>query len=121
MNKLLALGVMLVAVGSSPIGWTTAIAASFDCSAASTADEKAVCANADLSSLDSEMSGLWFGYKAMPLLMGASGDRQDQADAFLKSRAACGSDTACLTKLYNARIATLQSNITWAVKNYCNN
>lgn len=121
MNKVLALGVVLAAMGSSPMGWSTANAASFDCSAASTADEKAICANPDLSSLDSEMSGLWFGYKAMPLLMGASGDRQDQAEAFLKSRAACGSDTGCLTKLYNARIATLQTNINWAVKNYCNN
>ncbi|MDA4844076.1 hypothetical protein [Hoeflea poritis] len=56
----------------------------------------------------------------MPLLMGASGNRQDEAQAFLKSRAACGSDTACLTSLYNDRISTLQKNIDWAVKNYCN-
>ncbi|MCP4318935.1 MAG: hypothetical protein GY789_23820 [Hyphomicrobiales bacterium] len=96
-------------------------AASFNCSEASTEDEKAVCSNADLSALDSEMAGLWYGYKAMPLLMGASGNRQDEAQAFLKSRASCGSDTACLTKLYSARIATLKQNIDWAVKNYCNN
>ncbi|MCR9139441.1 MAG: hypothetical protein NXI27_25800 [Alphaproteobacteria bacterium] len=121
MKKLLAFSVVFAAMGSNPMGWSTAHAASFDCSAASTADEKAICANPGLSSLDSEMSGLWYGYKAMPLLMGASGDRQDQADAFLKSRSACGSDTACLTKLYDARIETLQTNINWAVKNYCNN
>ncbi|WP_246660458.1 hypothetical protein [Nitratireductor sp. XY-223] len=96
-------------------------AASFDCSEASGADEKAVCASPELSSLDSEMAGLWYGYKAMPLLMGASGNRQDEAQAFLKSRAACGSDTGCLTSLYKKRIATLQNNIDWAVKNYCNN
>ena len=95
-------------------------AASFDCSAASSADEKAICSNPDLSSLDSEMAGLWYGYKAMPLLMGASGNREDEAQAFLKSRSACGSDTGCLTKLYDARIATLKQNIDWAVKNYCN-
>lgn len=121
MNKIVAVGMVLAGMALSPNGFSMAIAASFDCSAASTADEKAICANADLSSLDSEMSGLWFGYKAMPLLMGASGDRQDQAEAFLKSRAACGSEVACLTKLYNARITTLQTNINWAVKNYCNN
>ncbi len=97
------------------------LAASFDCSAATTTDEKAVCANPQLSSLDSEMAGLWYGYKAMPLLMGASGNRQDEAQAFLKSRAACGSSTACLTNLYNQRISTLKTNIDWAVKNYCNN
>ena len=101
--------------------WPLAVqAASFDCSAASAADEKAICANADLSALDSEMAGLWYGYKAMPLLMGASGNREDEAQAFLKARSACGSETGCLTKLYNSRIATLQQNITWAVKNYCN-
>ena len=95
-------------------------AASFDCAKATSSDEKAICSNANLSSLDSEMAGLWYGYKAMPLLMGASGNRQDEAQAFLKSRAACGSDTACLTSLYNDRISTLQKNIDWAVKNYCN-
>lgn len=121
MKQLFAIGILLIASGLSPFVMTQAGAASFDCSAASAADEKAVCADPDLSSLDSEMAGLWFGYKAMPLLMGANGDRQDQAQAFLKSRGACGSNTACLSKLYNARITTLKSNINWAVKNYCNN
>ena len=101
--------------------WSFAAAASFDCSSASTPDEKAVCSDSALSSMDSEMSGLWFAYKAMPLLMGASGDREDQAKAFLKSRSECGANTSCLTKLYTARIETLQTNINWAVKNYCNN
>ena len=67
------------------------------------------------------MAGLWYGYKAMPLLMGASGNRQDEADAFLKARAACGSGVSCLTNLYEQRISTLKTNIDWAVKNYCNN
>ena len=111
----LVLGGMLAACIATPVH-----AASFDCSAASTEDEKAVCSDPALSALDSEMSGLWYGYKAMPLLMGASGNRQDEAQAFLKSRASCGSDTACLKKLYDARIATLKQNIDWAVKNYCN-
>ena len=112
----LAATLALAALAAAPVR-----AASFDCSKATTADEKAVCANAGLSALDSEMAGLWYGYRAMPLLMGASGNRQDEAQAFLKARAACGSDAACLTKLYNQRIATLQQNIDWAVKNYCNN
>lgn len=95
-------------------------AASFDCAKATSPDEKTVCSNSELSSLDSEMAGLWYGYKAMPLLMGASGNRQDEAQAFLKSRMVCGSDAACLTSLYEDRISTLQKNIDWAVKNYCN-
>ena len=67
------------------------------------------------------MAGLWYGYRAMPLLMGASGNREDEARAFLKARGACGSDTACLTRLYETRISTLQKNIEWAVKNHCSN
>jgi uncharacterized protein len=121
MKWLIAAGIIVIMSGFVPAGISEANAASFDCSAASTPDEKAICADPALSSLDSEMSGLWFGYKAMPLLMGASGNRQDEAQAFLKTRSSCGSNAACLTKLYNARIATLRTNIGWAVKNYCNN
>ena len=96
-----------------------ALAAGFDCTAAATADEAAICSNADLSALDSEMAGLWFGYKAVPLLMGASGNRGDEAQAFLKARSACASDTGCLTGLYDSRIATLKQNIGWAMKTLC--
>lgn len=96
-------------------------AASFDCSKATAPDELAICSNPTLSALDSQMGGLWFGYKAMPLLMGVSGIRHDAATAFLKSRAACGSNVSCMAELYNERIATLQSNIDEAVKNHCTN
>ncbi len=121
MKQVFVTAVFLMASGFASLVPIHAMAASFDCAAASTQDEKAICADPDLSSLDSEMAGLWYGYKAMPLLMGASGDRQDEARAFLKSRAACGSNTTCLSKLYTARISTLKTNIDWAVKNYCNN
>lgn len=96
-------------------------AASFDCSKASAADEVAICDNPDLSAMDSEMAGLWYGYKALPLLMGASGNRQDEANAFLKTRAACGANVSCLQAAYTQRIATLKSDITNGVQNYCNN
>ena len=95
-------------------------AASFDCSKASAADEVAICGNPDLSALDSEMAGLWFGYKALPLLMGASGNRQDEADAFLKTRAACGANVSCLQDAYGKRIATLKRDIANGVQTYCN-
>lgn len=115
--KIKALAIALAAtVFSLPV-----FAASFDCSKATAPDELAICSNPTLSALDSQMGGLWYGYKAMPLLMGVSGIRLDAATAFLKSRAACGSNVSCMTKLYNERIATLQSNIDDAVKNYCTN
>lgn len=101
--KIKALAIALAAtVFSLPV-----FAASFDCSKATAPDELAICSNPTLSALDSQM--------------GVSGIRHDAATAFLKSRAACGSNVSCMTKLYNERIATLQSNIDDAVKNYCTN
>lgn len=86
-------------------------AAGFDCSKASAPDEKAVCASPQLSALDSQMTGLWYAYSRVPMLMGSSGNRQDEAQAFLARRRQCGSDVACISSAYNARIATLESEI----------
>ncbi|MEP3277641.1 MAG: hypothetical protein ABJN26_28960 [Stappiaceae bacterium] len=97
----------------------TSEAASFDCSKASAPDEIAICDNPDISAMDSEMAGLWYGYKALPLLMGASGNRQDEATAFLKTRSACGANVSCLRSAYTQRIAKLKSDITSGVQNYC--
>lgn len=86
-------------------------AAGFDCSKASAPDERAVCDNPQLSALDSEMTGLWYAYSRVPMLMGSSGNRQDEAQAFLARRRQCGSDAACISAAYTARIATLQQEI----------
>lgn len=91
-------------------------AASFDCGKAQAPDEWAVCADPALSALDSEMGGLWFAYGRFPMLMGANGNRHDEARAFLTSRAACGANATCLTALYQARIAALKQQITAYIK-----
>lgn len=96
-----------------------ASAASFDCSKAKAPDEIAICANPDISALDSEMGGLWFAYSQFPFLMGMSGNRQDEAHAFLQTRAACGANVSCLKGAYNQRIATLKQEITSAMQQYC--
>jgi len=103
----LALGLAGAAFASGEAG-----AAGFDCSKASAPDEKAVCASPQLSALDSEMTGLWYAYSRVPMLMGSSGNRQDEADAFLARRRQCGSDAACINAAYIARIAALQGEIT---------
>lgn len=94
-------------------------AASFDCTKAKAPDEIAVCANPDLSALDSEMGGLWFAYSQLPFLMGMSGNRRDEAHAFLQARAACGANVACLTTAYQQRIATLKQQLTSGMQEYC--
>jgi uncharacterized protein len=103
---LLAFGVAAGALASSE-----ASAAGFDCSKATAADERAVCDNPQLSALDSEMTGLWYAYSRVPMLMGSSGNRQDEAVEFLAHRRQCGSDVDCLATAYNDRIAVLQREI----------
>ena len=87
-----------------------------DCAKAQAPDERAVCADPTLSALDSEMGGLWFAYSRLPMLMGGNGNRHDEARAFLASRTACGADAACLTALYQSRIAALKQQITAYIK-----
>lgn len=92
-----------------------ASAASFDCGKAAKPDELAICGTPELSALDSEMAGLWFAFRKVPMLMGASGARMDDAQAFLDERAACGGDVACLRKAYQNRIAALKDGISRAM------
>ncbi len=98
------------------VGIAPARSASFDCAKAQAPDERAICANRNLSERDVEMSALWFSYSRIPLLMGANADRRDGQAAFLRARTACGGDLSCLEKLYAARIATLKTDITSALK-----
>ncbi len=84
---------------------TTAHAASFDCKKASTAVEKLICADAQLSKLDEELAAAYRD------AMGNAGQaekaalREDQA-AWLKSRNAC-KDRLCIEGAYRTTIATL--------------
>lgn len=109
MMRSLKCAAILIAVGffHSIPAW----AASFDCSLARSPDEVAVCGNARLSALDSEMGGLWYAYSRVPLLMGANGNRNDEAQAFLARRRACGSNVLCLSDAYQARLTTLRGEI----------
>lgn len=87
--------------------WQPGWAASFDCSKAETADEKAICADRSLNDADVEMSVLYTQLK--PLLgMGARGDMEDEQAAWLKRRAGCGADRACLIKAYEDRVQQLR-------------
>ncbi|MBM1172236.1 DUF1311 domain-containing protein [Microvirga arabica] len=87
--------------------WQPAAAASFDCSKAEAADEKAICADHQLNDADVEMAVLYTQLK--PLLgMGARGDMEDEQAAWLERRAACGADRACLGKVYQERVQQLR-------------
>lgn len=98
---------------------TPSLGQSFDCAKAATATEHAICDSKNLSNLDTEMAALNWSYNQVPMMMGASGDRQDAAKAFQTKRDACGSDTGCLTNAYTARIAQLKSQIETSMHAYC--
>ncbi|MBD2750763.1 hypothetical protein IC232_29415 [Microvirga sp. BT688] len=87
--------------------WQPARAASFDCSKAEAADEKAVCADRHLNDQAVEMAVLYTQLK--PLLgMGARGDMEDEQAAWLKRRTACEADRPCLSNAYRERIQQLR-------------
>jgi uncharacterized protein len=83
-------------------------AASFNCARARSADERVVCASRALSELDVEMV-VRFETLTGLVGMGTRGDMGDAQRDFLKARGRCGANNACLTALYQARIATLKN------------
>lgn len=107
------MGIMFFTSATAP-----AQAASFDCSKATAADEVAVCRDGVTSALDSEMGALFYAYDKVPMLMGSSGARHDDAEAFLKTRAACGADITCLRRAYTARIAALKENLAASMQQF---
>jgi uncharacterized protein len=96
-----------------------AAAASFDCAKAAKPDEMAICNTPSLSDLDVAMATLYGVRMELPMLMGARGAAQDEQRDFLSTRAECGSDVACLTSTYNARIDVLKNTISGAMQDYC--
>jgi uncharacterized protein len=85
----------------------SAFAASFDCGRARLPDEKAVCASRQLSEMDVEMSVRYQMLTGL-VAMGTRGDMQDEQQAWLKSRKACGGNQSCLLNAYRRRIGTLK-------------
>jgi uncharacterized protein len=101
-GKTLCLTILLL-----PLAWQPSEAASFECSKAEAADEKAICADHQLNDADVEMAVLYTQLK--PLLgMGARGDMEDEQAAWLKRRAGCGADKVCLIKAYEERVQQLR-------------
>jgi uncharacterized protein len=82
-------------------------AASFDCEKASTADEKAICADRALNDKDVRMA-LLYSFDRRFMGMGAWGALMYEQADWLKQRRACGARRDCLHGLYDKRIAGLR-------------
>ena len=84
-----------------------ASAASFDCKQARHADEKAICADRQLSELDVQMATTYRLLSGL-FAMGVRGDMGDAQLAWLDERRACGASRVCLKQRYQERLAALQ-------------
>ena len=85
-----------------------ALQPSFDCARKSTPDEIMICGDASLTRLDGVVGALY----------AAAGERLDDSQkaalrdsqrAWMRRRAACGSDAGCIETLYSERIPQLQA------------
>jgi uncharacterized protein len=83
----------------------TATAASFDCTKAGSAAERAICADAALSAMDDDLSAL---YAAARREADDRGRLQRQQRHWLERRNACP-DAACLRQAYRARLDRLRA------------
>lgn len=82
-------------------------AASFDCKKTKQADEKAICADRQLSELDVQMATTYRLLRGL-FAMGVRGELGDSQLAWLEQRRACGANKACLKKRYQERLDALQ-------------
>lgn len=82
-------------------------AASFDCEKASSADEKAICADRALNDKDVRMA-LLYSIDRRFMGMGARGALMDEQADWLKQRRACGARRECLHAFYDKRIDGLR-------------
>ncbi len=86
----------------------TVVEPSFDCARASTATERAICANAQLAALDRQLSQRYAAVRDR--LAGAAADALvAQQRRWIARRDRCGSDARCLAEHMTARIATLDA------------
>lgn len=84
----------------------TASAASFSCGSVTARDEKAICADRELSEKDVRMA-ITYSMLREVMLMGGRGALQQEQTAWLQKRRACGNNTVCLSHVYDERIDAL--------------
>jgi len=104
--KRLSVALFALVVTALPVS-----AQSYDCRKAVTPDEIAVCNDPLLGELDTVQADFYQRLRHYTTnfdnAMGLQAQLRDEACAFLRRRAACGADHACLEAAYRARIREL--------------
>lgn len=90
-----------------------AAAAALDCAKASTATEYAICDNPEISTLDEQMTGVYYTLISSGWLKPAQLNKAktDQAK-FLSRRNSCGANYQCLVDAYTEQVAGLRKLLT---------
>ena len=89
-------------------------AASFNCTGVTAPDEKAICADRELSEKDVRMATTYDMLRKV-VLMGGRGALQDEQTAWLQKRRQCGDNTLCLSHIYDDRIDELNGQYQYIV------
>jgi uncharacterized protein len=97
---------MAAIVISAPTFAFGAAYAPINCVKAASAAERTVCTNYALGQAEARMATL-YGIAMSLVAMGQRGDIGDAQKQWLKTRAACGANIACLSKAYDDRISQL--------------
>ncbi len=106
-HHLVPLGVLLVFITTSTPGFSqTAAYAPVNCTKASVTAEKTICGTYQLGQDEARLATL-YGLLTSLVAMGQRGDIIDAQQKWIAVRNACGNDTKCMDRVYQARIGNL--------------
>jgi uncharacterized protein len=98
----------LLALSFNATGPARSQQSGFDCARKSTPDEITICGDASLTRLDGVL-GTLYAAAGERLDDGQKAALRDSQRAWMRRRAACGSDAGCIETLYSERIPQLQA------------
>lgn len=102
-------GLLLAASALLILPSHVAKAASFDCNRASTAAERTICGNANLSQLDARTAGMYFTILGNDHPASTLAQVKNSQRRFLGTRNACGANVDCLVDAYTSQMMYLKN------------
>jgi uncharacterized protein len=100
---------IFLAAAAILLGATAGNAASFNCAAAKTPTEHAICDNPQISTLDEQTAGLYFRIISSGAPAGLVSQVKSSQVSFLGQRNQCGAGYNCLISAYTSQIMYLKN------------